>query len=188
MAYEIALPDCSMETFRNGFLSKAEYRKQVATMTLKQKIIDRQFTSAIEENLHKHIVAGALIKAGSGALVVTSYLISNSDSQVVAYLSYGGKNLQLTAEGRDDDMGYFLTASPSGTGILVRIQSKRDYYKLRTWSINAIGIILGLVLGVIPGILLAIFIVFVLPRLVRKKMDKFIVPALEATFGRIQLP
>lgn len=186
MAIEITLPDCSIEAFRNGFLTKADYMARVDDMTIQQKLFDRQFTNLLEENLHKHIVAQALIKIGAGGLMVTSYLIS-SDSSVTAYLSYGGKRLQLTAEGRQDDIGYFLTASSTGNGIRLRIESKRDHYKLRTWAGNAFGILLGLLFGVIPGILFAIAVIFFEPHVVRKKIDKFIVPAVESTFGRVKI-
>ena len=187
MAYEIVLPDCSIDTFRSGFLSKTDYRKKVTDMSIKQQLFDRQHTNALEANLHKHIIDKALTKVGAGGFTVTSYLISSSDSSTVAYLSYAGGELQMTAEGRDNDMGYFLTASPSGNGIRIRIESKREYYKFRTWAINAILIVIGLIFAVIPGLIIGLFLIFVEPYLVRKKIDKFIVPAIETTFGKVQV-
>lgn len=186
MAYDATLRDCRVEQFRQMFLSKSEYRKRLGEMTVKQALFDKQATNALEENLRAHIVSKALIKVGGGSLATTSYLLESDGSATVAYLSYGGRALQLTAEGRDGDTGYFLTATPSQDGLQLNIQSKREHYKVRTWAINAALIVLGLLLGLIPGILFALFVIFVEPMIYRRQIEKFLIPALETTFGRLQ--
>jgi hypothetical protein len=186
MAYDAILRDCNIEQFKGMFLSKAEYKKRMGEMSVKQMLFDKQATNALEENLRSHIVSKALITVGGGGLATTSYLLESDSSSSTAYLSYGGGRLQITAEGRDGDIGYFLRATPFKDGVQLRIESKREHYKLRTWAINVVLIIAGLLLAVIPGILLAILVIFVEPMVYRRKIEKFIVPALETTFGRLQ--
>ena len=186
MPHDILLPDCDIQSFRSTFVSKEEYRKRVGEMSVKEALFDRKATSAFEENLKNHIVSKALVTVGAGGLRVTSYIVSDDPSSTTVYVSYGGGRLNVTSEGRDGDIGYFLVARQADAGVKLRIESRREHYKVRTWTVNAILIILGLVFGVIPGIVIALFVIFGKPILYRKKIEKFIAPALETTFGRIQ--
>lgn len=186
MPHDILLRDCDIKRFRSTFLSKEEFKTRMGEMSVKEALFDRKATSAFEENLKNHIVSKALVTVGAGGLPVTSYVVSEDPLSTTVYVSYAGGRLNLTSEGRDGDIGYFIVARQTDTGVKLQIESRREHYKVRTWTVNAVLIILGLIFGVIPGILIALFVIFGEPILYRKKIDKFIVPALEATFGRIQ--
>ena len=48
MTYETILRDCKVEQFGAMFLSKAEYRKRIGEMTVKQMLFNKQATNALE--------------------------------------------------------------------------------------------------------------------------------------------
>jgi hypothetical protein len=173
----------SLSQFSKLFIDKKEYINCIREMDLKERLFDWKPATDLEKRFKSYVIDNALVKVGGKSLRVTSYLLESSDNRVRAYLSYGGKQLTITKEGREDDTGFFLTATPVEGGIEVKVESKREHYKFRTWALNWFLIIVGLILGVLPGILIAIFVLFIEPRLLRKKINTCVWPALEATLA-----
>lgn len=180
MAKQVLFPNTNLNQFRELFLTKSAYGKAIGEMDLRERAFDWKPTTRLEERVKSHIVDNALIKLGSGSLKVTSYLLEDGGNETTSYLSYGGTRLLLTKEGRDRDVGYFLKATQTPDGLVVRAESKREHYKLRTWAMNLIGIVAGLFLGIIPGVLFAIFLFFIEPRIVKKKIETYVWPPLSA--------
>lgn len=170
----------SLSQFKKLFIDRKEYINSIREMDLKERLLDWKPATDLEKRLKTYIIDNALVKAGSKSLRVTSYLLESSANTVVAYLSYGGKQLTITKEGRDNDIGFFLSATPAAGGLEVTVESKREHYKFRTWTLNLFLIVCGLILGVLPGILIAIFVLFIEPRLIRKKINTYVWPVLKA--------
>jgi hypothetical protein len=183
MAKEAVFSHATVEQFRALFQPKREYREAIREMDLKERMFNWKPTTELEERLQSHLVKNALVKVGSGRLRVTSYRLSDQGNQCSAFLSYGGKALQVTAEGREDDFGFFLTATQGPEGLTIRAESKREHYKLRTRVVNLFLISLGLVMGILPGIVLAAFFFFVEPRVLEKKIERNVWPPLSALLG-----
>ena len=198
MAYDVLLVDCAIESFRDMFISKKEYRQTVRLSTkerMREKgILGAAFShesrNVFEENLRNHLTSNDLIKFKAKERVarmpITSYILDDDGSTVVVYASYGGRRHQVTAEGWVGDRGYFLKARQASESTRLQIETKREHYKSRTRSLNVFLVILGLFLGVLPGLLLAGFLIFMEPNLNRKNIDRVLIPVLEKTFGRVQ--
>lgn len=184
MAREAVFPNATLQQFRDLFRPKTEYREAIKEMDLKERMFDWKPTTEFEKQLKSHLADNALVKTGSGMLKVTSYRLSDQGTKCTAFVSYGGKALQVTAEGRDGDYGFFLTATEGPDGLTVRAESKREHYKLRTLVLKFVLIVLGLIAGVIPGVLLAGFFLFVEPRILEKKIERNVWPPLAAFLGQ----
>ena len=151
-------------------------------MSLKERIVSWKPTNAFESNLQEHIREKALLKWGVGGLNLTSYLLSDAPSECQIYVSYGGRNLCVTKEGRDSDIGFFVTAQQDADDVRLSIIHKDQHYKFRTRVTNFICIVLGFIFFIVPGALFLCFLIFVQPRMFRKKIQTVIVPVFLKTF------
>ena len=182
MATELRLKNCRLDAFRNTFQSRKEYQTATAQMSLKERLVDWKATNAFELNLQEHLRDQALFKVGSGCLQLTSYLLSENPNECRVYVSYGGMKLCLTKEGREDDVGFFITAWQDGDDVKLSIIHKDQFYKFRARIRDLICVVIGFICFLIPGVLFICFLVFVRPRIFRKKIQTNIVPVLLKTF------
>jgi uncharacterized protein YneF (UPF0154 family) len=180
MAREAVFPGATVLQFRNLFQPKREYREAIAEMGFKERLFDWKPTTELEKKFQAHLIDKALVKVGKGMLKITSYRLNDLENECSAYLSYWGKGLRMTAEGREGDVGFFLTATQTPQGLAIHVESKREHYKVRTWIVNILFIALGLVFAIIPGILFAAFCFFFETRLSDKKIERNIWPPLSA--------
>jgi len=185
MAVTVSFPGKQLPNFKELFIPKKEYVSRIRDMDLKERLLDWKPTTRLEEKVKNHIIDNALVKTktGSKSLRITSYIINSDGSNATAYLSYGGKQLTITKEGREADIGYFLLASEKPEGLSIRLESKREYYKNRTRLSNAFWIILGLIAGAIPGILFIVFLLFIEHKILQNKINKYVVPPLKELFA-----
>jgi hypothetical protein len=185
MAVTHTFPGTRLSHFKELFIPKKEYVSRVREMDLKERLFDWKPTTLLEKEVKAYIIDNALVKAGSKSLRITSYIISDTGSNITAYLSYGSKHpLSTTQEGRRGDIGYFLYASETPEGLSVLIKTKNEYYKNRTRLLNALWITLGLIIGIIPGIVFIIILIFMQPKMYQKKINKYVIPPLNEILTR----
>lgn len=176
-------PNATLQQFRELFQPKQQYRAAIGEMSVKERLIDWKPTTDLEAAFRSHIIDRALVKRGAGVMKVTTYRLTDQPHECKAYMSFGGKGLRLTAEGREGDVGFFLTATQTPDGLTVAVQSKREHYRNRTRLTNAFWVVVGLFLGILPGLIILAIILFVEPRQVSGQIQRVLWPPLTKFLG-----
>jgi len=157
MADSYVFEGASLKDFRSLFLTKKQYTDKISKQSLKERALHWKPTTDLEQGIKQGVIDRALVKVGADTLRVTSYITQESPDSVTAYVSYGGKQMNLVTEGRKDDMGGYFRAEPrSDEGIQLTVSSRYETRKLRYTLIS----LAGLIFGCVPGVILACLFYF----------------------------
>ncbi len=169
------IENATVEEFAALFSPKSEYLAAAKQMSAKEVVLDWKPSNRVEELIKFSVIENALVKVGAGSLRVTSYLLAADASSAEVYISYGGKQLKLTREGRDNDSGGFFRASQDGPHLVLEVQTRFERYKTR-YVLFSLG---GCLFFFVPGLLIGTLLLAVNSK-TADRLGRTIVPAVEA--------